>query len=103
MMPQQVSTQLAACEKHGLKALVSACEDSTPPFNSTRVGGSCVGLQSPALWGFQLSDEPSAKHFGNLSAWSASIGARRPDALRFINLLPSVSEPRTAYRAFSLS
>ena len=54
------------------------------------------------MWGFQLSDEPSAKHFSNLSAWSASIGARRPDALRFINLLPSVSEPRTAYRAFSL-
>eukprot|EP01046_Picozoa_sp_COSAG06_P087822 COSAG06_NODE_34286_length_477_cov_0.613757_1_plen_153_part_10 len=84
-----VSAQLAASEKHGLKALVSPCEDNTPPFNSTRPGGTCVSIQSPALWGFQLWDEPSAAKFNIVADWSASIARRRPDLLRFVNLLPN--------------
>ena len=59
-----VTAQLAACEKHGLKAVVSACEGGkTLPPTPRKPGGTCVGIEHPALWGFQLRDEPSAKDF----------------------------------------
>ena len=59
-----VTAQLAACEKHGLKAIVSACEGGKTLPPTPRVpGGTCVGIKHPALWGFQLKDEPSAKDF----------------------------------------
>ena len=50
-----VTAQLAACEKHGLKAIVVPCEDGkTLPPKPRVPGGSCVGIDHPALWGFQL-------------------------------------------------
>ena len=84
-----VMAKLDACEKHGLKALVSTCEGDAPPYASVSPGGSCVNVSHPALWGFELKDEPRVADFPALAAWSANIAARRPDALRFINLLPN--------------
>ena len=73
--PSDVKAQLAACEATGLAAIPNACEAGPEPANSTT---SCVGLQSPALWGFQLYDEPQASEFPALRTWMESVAARAP-------------------------
>ena len=83
--PATVVASLAAASAAGLEALPSACESAAGPGPN----GSCVGLASPALRGFQMFDEPSAADFPALAAWAASVAARAPGALRFINLLPN--------------
>jgi hypothetical protein len=40
-----------------------------------------------------MKDEPQPSQFAALSTWSASVAARAPDALRFINLLPNYGFP----------
>lgn len=85
----EVIAQLDACEKSGLKALVSTCESCVPPFNVTTPGG-CVNIRHPALWGHTLSPgEPQAFQFSQMALWSANIAKRRPDLLRYTNLLPN--------------
>jgi hypothetical protein len=90
----RVSTmaKLDACEKHGLKALVSPCESSVPPF-AGKPGGSCVNVSHPALWGWELSEEPRVSGFPALAVQIANLTARRPDTLRFVNLLPNYAAP----------
>jgi hypothetical protein len=83
--PSAVAASLAAAAAAGLEALPSACESAAGPGPN----GTCVGLASPALRGFQMYDEPSVADFPALSAWAASVAARAPGALRFINLLPN--------------
>lgn len=88
-----VRAKLDACEKHGLKALVSTCESAAPPF-AGKPGGSCINISHPALWGFELADEPRASDFPAVAAQAANLAARRPDALRFVNLLPNYATPQ---------
>ena len=85
--PDAVAASLAACERHGLKAIVDTCNgNSVPP-------GTCVESKtiasSTALWGFLMKDEPSVPQFPGLANWSTSIAKAAPDALRFMNLLPN--------------
>ena len=83
--PAAVAASLAAASAAGLEALPSACESAAGPGPN----GTCVGLASPSLRGFQMYDEPSASDFSALAAWATSVAARAPGALRFINLLPN--------------
>jgi hypothetical protein len=79
--PASVAAQLAACEKHDLKAVVSSCGGgSAGP-------GACSRLRSPALWGFSTNmDEPPGALFANLSNWSKAVAAIDPELLRFVNI-----------------
>jgi hypothetical protein len=83
-----VLAQLAACERYGLGAMVSTCGGDA----TTGAPGACVGapgvVNSPAFWGYQLADEPSASAFPALANWSQAIGRASP-GLRMINLLPN--------------
>ena len=83
--PSAVAASLAAAAAAGLEALPSACETAAGPGPN----GTCVGLASPALRGFQMFDEPAVTDFAALAAWAASVASRAPGALRFINLLPN--------------
>jgi hypothetical protein len=85
--PAAVAAQVAAAAGAGLDALPSACESAAGPSP----GGSCIGAAAPsaALAGYQMADEPSAGDFPALAAWMASVAARAPGALRFVNLLPN--------------
>lgn len=95
--PADVTASLAAAAAAGLEALPSACETAAGPGPN----GTCVGLESPALRGFQMADEPQAADFAALATWSASVAARAPGALRFINLLPNYAEfPSGGYDAY---
>ena len=84
-----VAAQLAAAQRHGLAAIPSTCGGGggSPPGSDA---GACVNLTSPALWGWQLKDEPAEKDFPQLATWHGSVAAAAgPDALRFVNLLPN--------------
>ena len=83
--PEAVAASLAAATAAGLEALPSACETAAGPGPN----GTCVGLASPSLRGYQMWDEPSASDFPAVAAWAASVATRAPGALRFINLLPN--------------
>ena len=90
LQPDDVKAQLAACEAVGLAAIPNACESGP---NSPSPQGSCVGMESPALMGFQMVDEPQASQFPAVRDWAASVHERAPGALRFINLLPNYAPP----------
>lgn len=92
--PTSVTASLAAAAAAGLEAVPSACETAAGPAPA----GSCVNLTSPALRGFQMADEPSAADFPALAAWAASVAARAPGALRFINLFPNYAVPGALVR-----
>ena len=85
--PAAVASQLAAAGELGLSVISSSCESASGPGPN----GSCVGAfqSSPALAGYQLYDEPSAPDFASLATWLASVSARSPSSLRFVNLLPN--------------
>ncbi len=81
--PETVRTQLALCEKYGLRALVS------------RAGLSPDKLpDSPALWGYQIRDEPCAKDFPALRQTCEAIRKVRPGKLCYINLFPNYANER---------
>ena len=114
LTPKAVDAQLKACEKHGLVALPSLC-----PTARCADGGffSCpealtnttIDAQSPALWGWMVTDEPSATspgtpgspttakrpglNFSSLSTFTGRIRTRRPDKLRYVNLLQNYAGP----------
>ena len=92
--PASVTQQVAACEENGLACIPAACETETGPGPS----GSCVGVAA-AAWGYQMKDEPQSSEFPALAAWSASVAARAPAALRFINLLPNYGFPDSSVYA----
>jgi hypothetical protein len=79
----RLAAQLAACDKHGLKAVTATCTGKswTPDAR--------VGTRSPALWGFLMTDEPKVGGFAALANWSAELEAARPELLRYANLLPN--------------
>jgi hypothetical protein len=76
--PAQVTNQLALCEKHGLKAIVSMA--GLPP-DKLPTGNSC--------WGYHIVDEPSADSFPGLRNIVDSLRKARPGKLGYINLYPS--------------
>ena len=86
--PACVEAQLAAAVAAGV-GLVAA----------GRVGISGYG-GSPALWGYQLKDEPNAGEFPALANLTASIAVSQPGKLRFINLLPNC-DPTTCLNTSS--
>ncbi len=97
------------------------CVEAPPPLPS---GAQCVGAQlaaaadvgigliaagkvgisdyggAPALWGYQLKDEPNAAEFPMLANLTSSIALTQPGKLRFINLLPNC-DPATCLNASS--
>ena len=111
----EVIAQLAACERHGLKAVPSLVANSSCGLPSGPHGGpwvcpelaledgSTADLESPALWGWKVTDEPSATspgtpgskatqnrpglNFTTLAAFNAALRKKRPDKLRYVNLL----------------
>ena len=98
--PAAVRAQAAACAAAGLACIPSACETAAGPGPD----GSCVGAAAPgdAVMGYQMYDEPQPSDFPGLANWSASVAARAPGALRFINLLPNYGIPGgpAAYAAY---
>ena len=88
--PALVAAQLDACAATGLACIPTTCESPAGPGPE----GSCVALPgAPAAWGFNMRDEPAVADFAALANWSASIAARAPGAMRFINLLPNYATP----------
>ena len=97
-----VRAQLALCERHGLNAIVSTCGGHAARAGragravgaaGAMVAGECVGApgvaSSPAFWGYEMQDEPSAAAFAALANFSRAVGRASPGSLRFFNLLPN--------------
>ena len=81
--PETVRRQVKLCEKHDLKVLVARC------------GLAAAKLpQSPAVWGYTIRDEPSAKDFAALGQTVAEIRKARPGRLAYINLFPNYANQR---------
>lgn len=76
--PAKVERQLALCEKHGLKAIVSR---GNLPADQLSDG--------PACWGYGVRDEPNAADFAGLRETVDAIRAARPGRLAYINLFPN--------------
>lgn len=76
--PETVTRQLALCEKHGLKAVVSRAglgPDQLPT--------------GPACWGYMIVDEPGAGAFAGIRTLVDQIRQARPGKLAYINLFPN--------------
>lgn len=81
--PQSVKKQIELCERYDLKAVVSRAglpADQLP--------------ESPAVWGYMIRDEPSAKDFPELRKTVEEIRAARPGRLCYINLFPNYANER---------
>jgi hypothetical protein len=76
--PETVHRQIALCEKHDLKAIVATA--GLPPAQLP---------EGPAVWGYKIRDEPSAKDFPSLQKTVAEIRKLRPGRLSYINLFPN--------------
>ncbi|RLG30215.1 hypothetical protein DRO03_05045 [Methanosarcinales archaeon] len=89
--PDTVQKQIKLCEKYGLKAIVATA--GLPPAQLP---------ESPAVWGYQIYDEPSAKDFPELRKTIDKIRKVRPGRLSYINLFPnSVSTHRLGTKTYS--
>lgn len=76
--PEPAELQLKRCEKYGLKALVpvgSASLETLP--------------DGPAVWGYSVVDEPSARQFPELRKTVDALRRTHPGKLAFINLFPN--------------
>ena len=76
--PEDVARQLALCEKHDLKALVTSHvfePDELP--------------ESDACWGYMIRDEPNVSDFQALRERCDPIRAARPGRVTYINLFPN--------------
>ncbi|MFO1460088.1 MAG: hypothetical protein U1G08_11840 [Verrucomicrobiota bacterium] len=69
--------QLALCERHGLRAIVSG----SGPVDTLPDG--------PACWGYLLTDEPNAAAFPGLATIVATLREKRPGRLGYVNLFPN--------------
>lgn len=49
--------------------------------------------ESPALWGYLLTDEPHLSHFENLAHLTRAFQALDPERVPFINLFPNYASP----------
>jgi len=75
---EKVRKQIALCEKHDLKAIVSRVDwepDELP--------------ESDAVWGYMLFDEPHSDQFPELAALTERIREARPGKIGYVNLFPS--------------
>ncbi|MBL9174315.1 MAG: hypothetical protein JNL10_12325 [Verrucomicrobiales bacterium] len=73
--------QLALCERHGLRAIVS----SSGPVESFPDG--------PACWGYLLTDEPNLSAFPELAKTISTLREKRPGRLGYVNLFPNYASP----------
>lgn len=73
--------QLALCDRHGLRAIVSA----TGPVESLPDG--------PACWGYLLTDEPNTSAFPELAKTIATLREKRPGRIGYVNLFPNYASP----------
>lgn len=76
--PVPPAEQLELCRKHDLKALISMGK-----------GAPDAWPDHPALWGYLLMDEPSARQFSELRSQVDAIRLGRPGKLAYINLFPN--------------
>ncbi len=76
--PEAVDRQIALCEAHDLRALVS--EAGRAPRQLP---------ESPAVWGYKLRDEPPLQEFPALQKSVATLREARPGKLAYINLFPN--------------
>ena len=81
--PETVARQIALCEKHGLKAVVSRA--GLPPDKLP---------DGPAVWGYMIRDEPNAKDFAALRKVCDGIRAARPGKMCYINLYPNYANEK---------
>ena len=75
--PERVRRQVKLCEKYDLKGVVD--RGGLPPDQLP---------DSPAVWGYQIRDEPHLKDFPDLRQMVDAVRAARPGKLSFINLYP---------------
>ncbi|WP_428304591.1 hypothetical protein [Lacipirellula sp.] len=83
-----VAKMLDAAETAGVKLYIHSPELQADPEGTAR-----QFMSHPALGGYHLVDEPSAKLFGDLGAWTKriqSVDAKHPV---YINLLPTYGNP----------
>jgi hypothetical protein len=80
--PVPAEDQLRLLEKHGLKALIAA--GSGPADRQAT---------SPALWGYSVTDEPSARQFPELRKTVDALRQAQPGKLAYINLFPDYATP----------
>jgi hypothetical protein len=81
--PGTIQKQISLCEKYDLKAIVARA--GLPPEQLP---------ESPAVWGYTIRDEPSAKDFSGLRQTVDKIRAVRPGRLSYINLFPNYANER---------
>lgn len=76
--PDTIRRQIDLCEKHGLKALVGMA--GLPPAKLP---------EGPAVWGYMVRDEPSARDYPALRETVDALREARPGKLAYINLFPT--------------
>ncbi len=74
---QAITNQIALCDKHGLKTIVSMA--GLPPDKLP---------DGPSCWGYFLADEPGPSAFPSLAKTVEALRKDRPGKLAYINLLP---------------
>ncbi|BBO32569.1 hypothetical protein PLANPX_2181 [Lacipirellula parvula] len=83
-----VTKMLDAAETAGVKLYISSAELHSDPEGTAR-----LFKNHPALGGYHLVDEPSAKSFGDLGAWTRRIQSVDAEHPVYINLLPTYGNP----------
>lgn len=83
-----VTKMLDAAETAGVKLYISSAELHSDPEGTAR-----LFKDHPALGGYHLVDEPSAKSFGDLGAWTKRIQSVDAEHPVYINLLPTYGNP----------
>jgi hypothetical protein len=81
--PETVRGQIALCEEHGLKAIVSRA--GLPPAQLP---------EGPSVWGYLVRDEPSATDFPGLREAVGELREARPGKLSYVNLFPNYARER---------
>ena len=76
--PEAVDRQIALCEAHDLRTLVS--EAGRAPSELP---------ENPVVWGYRLRDEPPLQEFPGLQKSVATLREARPGKLSYINLFPN--------------
>jgi hypothetical protein len=93
---------LDAVQAAGLKALVSDGSthvgDAEASLDDAEIARRVEALVArvkghPAVYGYYLRDEPSARPFPGLGKWAAAFQQAHPEALPYINLFPNYASP----------
>jgi hypothetical protein len=91
---------LDACEKAGLKAIVSDARTSSYDWanvDAAKAQENVKGLiaevgKHPAIFGYYLRDEPTAWWFPNLEKVASQVRELAPDKWAYINLFPDYAD-----------